>query len=286
MSEFNPARSRANRPCPLWIDAFHRKTQHLQTDEIGAYMLILMAMWSQETCSLPDDDARLARVAKVSTRLWNSRIRDVIRPFLTSENGAVFSKRLREEAGYVERQVKQQSDRKNGKKSDKSLKDNEPDKSTDTTTDQSGEHPSQQPNNPTVSKEIDKSISHDLTEIKDAVDLYNATARDLGLSTVQKLTSARKQKLRARLKDSGGIGGWKAALDKIRGSPFLRGEETRWKADFDFLISESKFTKIMEGAYDRSNVDQNHGTRRPGANQSGFDSLLEAASNDSPGYNA
>ncbi|MFV1850138.1 MAG: YdaU family protein [Thalassospira sp.] len=162
MSKFNAARSRANRPCPLWIDAFHRKTQHLQTDEIGAYMLIIMAMWSQEDCSLPDDDARLARVAKVSTRLWNSRIGPAIRPFLTSENGVVFIKRLREEAGYVERQVKQQSDRKKGKKSDKPLENNETDISTDNTTDQSWEHPSQQPNSPT---EID---NNKLSSISDA----------------------------------------------------------------------------------------------------------------------
>ncbi len=248
-------------------------------------MLILMAMWSQEDCSLPDDDARLARVAKVSTRLWNSRIGPVIREFLTAENGAVFSNRLREEAGYVERQVKQQSDRKNGKKSDKSLKNNKLGKSTDSTTDTSGENPSQQPNNPTVSK-IDKSISPESVEIEVAVELYNEAAKELGLASVQKMTKPRERRLVARLKDVGGLEGWKAALDKIRGSPFLQGHETNWKADFDFLITESKFTKIMEGAYDRSNANQNHGTRRPRANQSGLDGVLEAAAEYHSGYHS
>lgn len=151
---FNAARARAKRPCPLWVDAFQRDTQHLAADEVGAYMLLLMAMWTREGCDFPDDDRRLAAVCRVSPRLWKARIGPVIREFLTAENGALTQKRLREEATYVERQCKAQSDRKSGEKSDNLLNDNDPptstDKSTDATSDQSPEHPSQQPNNPTV----------------------------------------------------------------------------------------------------------------------------------------
>jgi uncharacterized protein YdaU (DUF1376 family) len=151
---FNAARARAKRPCPLWVDAFQRDTQHLAADEVGAYMLLLMAMWTRESCDFPDDDRRLAAVCRVSPRLWKARIGPVIREFLTAENGALIQKRLREEATYVERQCKAQSDRKSGEKSDNPLNDNDPptstDKSTDATADKSPEHPSQQPNNPTV----------------------------------------------------------------------------------------------------------------------------------------
>jgi uncharacterized protein YdaU (DUF1376 family) len=151
---FNAARARAKRPCPLWVDAFQRDTQHLAADEVGAYMLLLMAMWTRESCDFPDDDRRLAAVCRVSPRLWKARIGPVIREFLTAENGALIQKRLREEATYVERQCKAQSDRKSGEKSDNPLNDNDPpastDKSTDATADKSPEHPSQQPNNQTV----------------------------------------------------------------------------------------------------------------------------------------
>ncbi|MCZ0962856.1 YdaU family protein [Paracoccus benzoatiresistens] len=143
---FNAKAARAKRPCPIWVDAFQRDTQHLEADEIGAYFLILMAMWTRESCDFPDDDNRLARVSRVSSRLWKSRIGPVIREFLIAEDGAVFSKRLQEEATYVERQVKQQSYRKTGEKSCNPLKDNEPPSSTDITTDEPGNHPSQQPN--------------------------------------------------------------------------------------------------------------------------------------------
>ena len=149
MTGFNAKAARAKRPCPIWVDAFQRDTQHLEADEIGAYFLILMAMWTRESCDFPDDDTRLARVSRVSTRLWKSRIGPVIRSFLTASDGAVFSKRLRGEAGYVERQVKQQSDRKSGEKSHKPLEYLDEEQSVDSTTDEPRHHPSQQPNNPT-----------------------------------------------------------------------------------------------------------------------------------------
>lgn len=143
MSEpFNALRARAKRPCPLWVDAFLRDTTHLEADEVGAYMLLLMAMWIRESCDLPDDDARLSRVARVSLRLWKSRVGPVIRPLLTTGDGTVFSKRLREEATYVERQVQQQSDRKKAEKSDKLLKDNKLGQSADASTDKPRDYPS------------------------------------------------------------------------------------------------------------------------------------------------
>lgn len=87
-------------------------------------------------------------------------------------------------------------------------------------------------------------------EISLAVDRYNRLAAEIGLPIVQKLTAQRKQKLRRRLEDCGGVGGWDMALEKIRGSPFLRGDVKDWKADFDFLLQEKSFTKLMEGGYD------------------------------------
>lgn len=151
MTGFNAQRARAKRPCPLWVDAFQRDTQHLAADEVGSYMLILMAMWTRETCDFPDDDRRLTAVSRVSSRLWKSRIGPVIREFFRAENGVLISQRLRKEATYVERQVRAQSDRKRGEKSDNPLENNKQgssmDSSTDTTMDVSPEHPSQLPNN-------------------------------------------------------------------------------------------------------------------------------------------
>lgn len=166
MTAFNAKASRAKRPCPIWADAFQRDTQHLSADEIGAYLLILIAMWTRESCDFPDDDNRLARVSRVSTRLWRSRIGPALKPFFLSEGGMLLSKRLRKEAGYVEKKVQQQSDRKRGtyaepqgahkpcdkggENSDNHLKTNDPTSTTDITVDDPRYQPSQQPNNPTL----------------------------------------------------------------------------------------------------------------------------------------
>ena len=89
-------------------------------------------------------------------------------------------------------------------------------------------------------------------ECAEAGEIWNALAAEHDLASVQKLTASRKTKLRARLKDCGGIDGWKAACLKVSKTPWLLGSNDRgWRVDFDFMVSESKFTKLMEGAYDR-----------------------------------
>ena len=163
MSDFNAQQARGKRPCPIWVDAFQRDTQHLSADEFGAYFLILMAMWTRESCDFPDDDNRLARVSRVSTRLWRSRIGPALRGFFQSIDGALISKRLRQEAAFTEEALQKQSDRKRGtyakpqgvrnsseendEKSRKSLNNNKQASSTDNTTDEPRNYPTQQPNN-------------------------------------------------------------------------------------------------------------------------------------------
>jgi hypothetical protein len=84
-----------------------------------------------------------------------------------------------------------------------------------------------------------------------AVSDWHALAEEHDLRKVAKLTKTRRSHLKARLSDCGGLDGWRSALAKIRGSPFMLGKNDRgWKIDFDFLVSESGFTKLMEGKYD------------------------------------
>lgn len=128
---FNAKSARAKRPLPLWADAFHRDTQDLSAEEVGAYFLILMAMWAREDCDLPDDDKRLARICRVSPTLWKRRMGPLMRGFFEVSGGAIFSERLQKEAKFVELSVAQQSERKKGKTSDKPLITNDQGKSTD-----------------------------------------------------------------------------------------------------------------------------------------------------------
>lgn len=108
-------------------------------------------------------------------------------------------------------------------------------------------------------------------DIDQAVAMYNIAAERSGLPLVQKLSDTRKKHLRARLKDAGGIEGWAAALNKLEQSAFCRGDNDRgWKADFDFIVRESSFIKLMEGKYDgkpSTNADRNREALHQWANE-------------------
>jgi hypothetical protein len=58
------------------------------------------------------------------------------------------------------------------------------------------------------------------------------------------------------LKECGGITGWLEAMKRAARSPHLTGRNERdpkyekWWPDFDFMITQSKFTKLLEGGYD------------------------------------
>ena len=127
------------------------------------------------------------------------------------------------------------------------------------------------------SKEADvKSIYVD-----SAVEIYNSFARQNGLSIVQRLTPPRKAKLRARLKDCGGIEGWKAAIEKVGESDFLLGRVNDWKAGFDFLLRESSFTKLMEDGY-KTNESK---MKRKGPNDE-LQQYLDECGEETPGEGA
>lgn len=84
-----------------------------------------------------------------------------------------------------------------------------------------------------------------------AVEAWNETAIACGLPRAQNITDKRRKAIALRLKDVGGFDGWIALLEKIRGSPFLRGNNRDgWRCDLDWVLKPANLTKIMEGNYD------------------------------------
>jgi hypothetical protein len=84
-----------------------------------------------------------------------------------------------------------------------------------------------------------------------AVEMFNAFAETHQIPTVQKFNTKRRRLMSGRLKDCGGLGGWKIVLEKIQNTPGLLGANDQgWKISFDKLITEDFFTKLCEGNYD------------------------------------
>ena len=81
------------------------------------------------------------------------------------------------------------------------------------------------------------------------VEAWNEMAARTGLPSVRKLTPDRVKALHRRIKENT-IQDFTEAIDAIERSPFLRGDSKRgWRADFDFLLSPTKFNRILEGTY-------------------------------------
>ncbi len=113
-----------------------------------------------------------------------------------------------------------------------------------------------------------------------AFEAYNDLAGELGLSKAQLLTDERRSKIRQRLNDCGGLTGWIDALGKIRGSPFLCGDNDRgWKASLDFLLKRTNFTRLLEGSYDRQNARQRPSAAAKPSMRDGF-AILDAVTDE------
>ena len=79
----------------LYVGDYLGDTRHLTTEQHGAYLLLLMAMWSSEG-ELPNDEAKLARMAGVGLAKWR-KIGPDVTAFFTVEGAVITQKRLRKE---------------------------------------------------------------------------------------------------------------------------------------------------------------------------------------------
>ena len=88
-----------------------------------------------------------------------------------------------------------------------------------------------------------------LKEVKEFVDLYNSIA--VRLPKVQKISSNREKKIKARLKNID-LNGWKKVFERCEKSDFCCGvNKNNWTASLDWLISnDNNYVKVLEGRYD------------------------------------
>ena len=98
---------------PLFPADYLADTTSLSTEEHGAFLLLMMTAWLQPDCSLPDDDRKLARICRLSTRQWKV-MRETMLDFWKVENGRWVNARLTKERAYADK--KSAANRENARK--------------------------------------------------------------------------------------------------------------------------------------------------------------------------
>jgi uncharacterized protein YdaU (DUF1376 family) len=258
---------------PLWVADFVGDTLDLDAKEIGAYMLILMTMWGRDGY-LPNDEKKLQRVSRCG-RDW-PRVWGAIGHYFTVQGDQITQLRLRLELQKVaaKREVNAQSGARGGHA--KALKDKEAALANATVSPQQPE-PYPESDKKEEAKASLVLSAHEPFPISEAVEIYNATAEATGWPKVQKLSPARSQALKARLRDCGGIDGWRIAMDKGKASDFLTGRTPNpWTGcGFDWITKQANFAKLMEGNYDNRTANptgryQNGGANGPGPSLAGI----------------
>lgn len=98
---------------PLYIADYLSDTAYLDATESGAYLHLIFNYW-QTGKPLPDDDKKLARIAKLTDEQWLN-IRSTVVQFFIQKDGFLTHKRIETELRTFEQKSKKAS--KAGKKS-------------------------------------------------------------------------------------------------------------------------------------------------------------------------
>jgi uncharacterized protein YdaU (DUF1376 family) len=77
---------------PIYIGDYLADTMHLNAQEHGAYLLLLMHYW--RSGPLPDDDRQLASIARVERKVWQNEIAAIIRPYFEVRDGRLHQGRI------------------------------------------------------------------------------------------------------------------------------------------------------------------------------------------------
>ena len=260
---------------PIAVDAYMADCGHLSNEEHGCYLLLLLLMWRTPNQRLPNDDRWLARKLNRTLENIETAFRPIIQEFCQCDGNWITQKRLLKVRRYIQKQSQAQSDRAKSRWN----------KEKDVCPRNAAPHASGNASKykskiklkliPTEDKDM---ISRSFASLVDfapdvsiAFQVYNTTAKRVGWPEAQKLSDTRQKKMLGRLKDAGGLEGFKTAIAKAEASEFLT--ET-WKGfGIDWLLEPRNFTKVMEGNYDRKSAEPKRG----------LSAVLSALANDDHG---
>ena len=88
---------------PLWTDAFDSDTHHLDFEEIGVYIRLLVLLWRTPECRVPNDPSWICRRLGVDEDRFAELIDPIIKEFMHSDGNWLMQKRLGDEFNYLRR---------------------------------------------------------------------------------------------------------------------------------------------------------------------------------------
>lgn len=237
------------------IGDFDKDTRHLTRIERSVYSDLIDLYYITESC-LPDDIDFLCRKVIARTNEESTAVEQVLKEFFHQTPNGWYHVRCEEE---IEKYKSIQSQKaaagrasaeKRAEKLRKALED-----STGVQHPFNGTPTNQEPitNNQikTPSSSGDDKQAKQQPDYQAIIDLYHRILPSLPM--VKLLTDKRKASIRSccSLKPSYiGLDFWEAYFEQASKSDFIMGRKTDWRADFDFLVTKSKFVKVLEGSYD------------------------------------
>ena len=205
------------------VDKFIADTVHLSDDEIGKYFRFLCYAWKLRA-KLPNDLKRINQIAKNPNLKKTQYLLNTY--FEKTEEGYTNSAQCHE-WNHVQNVSEKNSKNANLRWDNKKVM------------------PTDMPNNASIEYRV-KSI-----EYNNIIDKWN---KIIPTSHIKVFNEQRKRLFKLRFKSlfNESYEEWEKFLLRISKIPFLWGNNDRgWKADFNWVLNETNYAKIIEGNYEK-----------------------------------
>lgn len=224
------------------------KVMVMTNQQVGIYIKMICFCW--QGGSLPNDADKIARMCGEDVESMNEMWGDIVRCFdviIDPETGEsrLVHRRLKKEfkkqqdfRAKMSRAGKLSAEKRWGKKFEDESKSEDESATTDEDHDEKVEKTNSKSDIPKC-------------PYAEIIALYHEELPEL--PAVNIITANRKRVLAARWREDSSrqtLDWWRDYFRRIKGSNFLMGRSTDFRADFDWIIGPRNFEKIMAGRYD------------------------------------
>lgn len=118
---------------PLYVDDYDAATAHLTPAEDGVYMRLMRLCWRTPGCSLPNDDAWIARKIRLTQAEFETIAKPVLSEFFHLVRGRLVQRRLKDEYDDISRKksARAKAGKSGGLAKSRKSKENDPSNASD-----------------------------------------------------------------------------------------------------------------------------------------------------------